>query len=53
MNQPPTQTAALPLGAATLAAMQRATRAALPPRPGTTEAEQAAQRDGALVFLAT
>jgi hypothetical protein len=42
----------LALNPATLAAMQRATVDALPPPPGASEAEKAAQREGALAFLA-
>ena len=52
MNPPPTQTPAAPLDAAILAAMQRATIEAVPPRAGATEVEDAAQREGALAFLA-
>ena len=52
MNPPAAQTPALPLDAASLAAMQRATLEALPPRAGATEVENAAQREGALAFLA-
>jgi hypothetical protein len=48
----PTQTPAPSLTPATLAAMQAATLAALPPRPGASDAEKADQRDGALEFLA-
>jgi hypothetical protein len=52
MTSPPTQTPAVPLNPASLAAMQRATVDALPPRPGASAAETAAQREGALAFLA-
>ena len=52
MNTPPTETPTFPLNPATLTAMRSATLDALPPRPGATEAEKAAQRDGALEILA-
>ncbi len=52
MNTPPTQTPTFPLGAAILAAMQCAIIDALPPRPDAPEAQKAAQREGALEFLA-
>ena len=52
MNPRPTQTPTLPLGPAILAAMQCAILDALPPHPGTSEAQKAAQREGALDFLA-
>jgi len=53
MNLPsPTETPTPSLNPATLAAMQRATIDALPPRPGASDAEKADQRDGALEFLA-
>ncbi len=52
MNPPATQTPTLPLGPAILAAMQCAILDALPPRPDASEAQKAAQREGALAFLA-
>jgi hypothetical protein len=52
MNPPTTQTPTLPLDPATLAAMHSATFDALPPRPGASDAQKAAQRDGAVAFLA-
>ena len=52
MTPPPTQTPALPLDPGTLATMQSAVVDGLPPRPGAGEAEKAAQREGALAFLA-
>jgi hypothetical protein len=56
MNPPTTQTSTQTpspsLTPATLAAMQRTTLDALPPRPGASDAEKADQRDGALEFLA-
>jgi len=52
MNTPATQTPALPPGPAILAAMQCAILDALPPHPGASEAQKAAQREGALEFLA-
>jgi len=51
MNTPPTQTPTLSLDPATLAAMQCAIIDALPPRPDASEAQKAAQREGALAFL--
>ena len=50
MNTPPTQTPTL--DPATLTATQCAIIDALPPRPDASPAQQAAQRDGALAFLA-
>jgi hypothetical protein len=52
MNTPPTQTPTLPLDPATLTGMQCAIIDALPPRPDASPAQKAAQRDGALAFLA-
>jgi hypothetical protein len=53
MNAPPNQTTPSdPLDPATLAAMQSATVNAVPPRPGASDADKAAQREGALAFLA-
>jgi hypothetical protein len=52
MNTPPTQTPTLPLDPAILTAMQCAILDALPPRPDALPAQKAAQRDGALAFLA-
>jgi len=52
INTPPTQTPTLPLDPATVTAMQCAILDALPPRPDASEAQKAAQRDGALAFLA-
>ncbi len=52
MNPPSTPTPPLPLDPATLTAMQCAIIDALPPRPDASPAQQAAQRDGALAFLA-
>ena len=52
MNPPTTQTPTLPLDPATLAAMHSTTFDALPPRPGASDAQKAAQRDGAVAFLA-
>ena len=51
-SQTSTQTPSPSLIPATLAAMQRTTIEALPPRPGASDAEKADQRDGALEFLA-
>jgi hypothetical protein len=50
MNTPPTQTPTL--DPATLTTMQSAIIDALPPRPDASPAQKAAQRDGALAFLA-
>ena len=50
MNTPPTQTPTL--DPATLTATQSAIIDALPPRPDASPAQKAAQRDGALAFLA-
>jgi hypothetical protein len=52
MTPPPTQTPADPLDPATLAGIQSATINAVPPRPGASDADKAAQREGALAFLA-
>ena len=52
MNTPPTQTPTLALDPATLTATQCAIIDALPPRPDASPAQKAAQRDGALAFLA-
>jgi hypothetical protein len=52
MNPPATQTPTLPLDPAILAAMQCAILDALPPHPGASETDKAAQREGALAFLA-
>jgi hypothetical protein len=52
MTPSPTQNPAPSLNPATLAAMQTATIATLPPRPGASDAEKADQRIGALEFLA-
>jgi len=52
MNPPATETPSLSLGHAILAALQCAILDALPPRPGASEREKAAQREGALDFLA-
>ncbi len=52
MTPPPTQAPALPLDPGTLVTMQSAIVDGLPPRPGAGEAEKAAQREGALAFLA-
>src|SRR5580658_8082886 len=52
MNTPPTPTPTLALDPATLTAAQCAIIDALPPRPDPSPAQQAAQRDGALAFLA-
>ena len=50
MNTPPTQIPTL--DPATLTAMECAILDALPPRPDASPAQKAAQRDGALAFLA-
>ena len=50
MNPPPTETPALL--PASLAAMQSAVLDGLPPRADASEAQKAAQREGALAFLA-
>src|SRR5580700_10809221 len=52
MNTPPTQTPTPALDPATLTATQCAIIDALPPRPDASPAQKAAQRDGALAFLA-
>ena len=52
MNTPSTQTPTLPVGPAILAALQCAILDALPPHSGASEAQKAAQREGALDFLA-
>ncbi len=52
MDTPATQTPTLPLVPAILAALQCAILDALPPHPGASEAQKAAQREGALDFLA-
>ena len=52
MTPPPTQTPPPALDPATLAAMQSAAVNAVPPHPGASEADTAAQRKGTLEFLA-
>jgi hypothetical protein len=52
MNTPPTQTPTPALDPATLTATQCAIIDALPPRADASPAQKAAQRDGALAFLA-
>jgi hypothetical protein len=52
MNSPPTETPAVPFDPATLTAMHSTLVGVLPPRPGASEAEKTAQREGALAFFA-
>jgi hypothetical protein len=52
MTSPATETPPLPLDPATLTAMRSAIIDALPPRPGATEGENTAQREGAFAFFA-
>jgi hypothetical protein len=52
MSPSATPTPSPPLHPAALAGMQADTVNALPPRPGASDAEKTAQREGALAFLA-